>query len=247
MADWQESRVLGKTEWNDKLFSLTFDADLLPFKAGQFIKVGLEVDGERIERPYSLVNAPDEKPGEIYFNLVDEGPLTNVLANIQPGDPIWVTRDAHGFLVLDEVPEAKHLWMMATGTGLGPFISMLRSGEANARFEKIVLVHGVRYAADLSYQERIAEISDGIDGKLTYIPVISREKSENALHGRITHLIENGDLEERAGLQLNAEESHLMLCGNIAMIRDVIKLLEPRGMKKHRRYEPGHIMMEKYH
>ena len=100
MADWQESRVLGKTEWNDKLFSLTFDADLLPFKAGQFIKVGLEVDGERIERPYSLVNAPDEKPGEIYFNLVDEGPLTNVLANIQPGDPIWVTRDAHGFLVL---------------------------------------------------------------------------------------------------------------------------------------------------
>ena len=142
MADWQESRVIDKKVWNDELFSLTFDTELLPFKAGQFIKVGLDVDGERIERPYSLVNAPDETPGEIYFNLVDEGPLTRELANIEPGDSIWVTRDAHGFLVLEEVPQSQHLWMMATGTGLGPFLSMLKSGEAIERFEKIVLVHG---------------------------------------------------------------------------------------------------------
>jgi ferredoxin--NADP+ reductase len=247
MADWQESRVIDKTRWNDSLFSLTFDTELLPFKAGQFIKVGLEVDGERVERPYSLVNAPQESPGEIYFNLVEEGPLTNELAAIKPGDPIWVTRDAHGFLILDEVPEAKHLWLMATGTGLGPFLSMLTSGEPAERFEKIVLVHGVRYEADLSYQDRIASIADEIDGKLTYIPVVSREKQGNALNGRITHLIESGDLEQSAGLQLNPDESHVMLCGNIAMIRDVIALLEPRGMKKHKRFDPGHIMMEKYH
>ena len=247
MAEWQESRVIDKKVWNDGLFSLTFDTELLPFMAGQFIKVGLDVNGERIERPYSLVNAPDETPGEIYFNLVDEGPLTRELANIKPGDTIWVTRDAHGFLVLEEVPQSKHLWMMATGTGLGPFLSMLKSGEAIERFEKIVLVHGVRYAEDLSYQERIAGISEEINGKLTYIPIISREKSQNSLNGRITHLIENGELESRAGLQINAEESHVMLCGNINMIRDVIALLEPRGMKKHKRFDPGHIMMEKYH
>ena len=247
MADWQESRVLGKKAWNDQLFSLTFDTDLLPFKAGQFVKVGLEVDGERVERPYSLVNSPDEKPGEIYFNLVNEGPLTPVLADINPGDPIWVTRDANGFLILDEVPEAKHLWMMATGTGLGPFLSMINSGEAAERFEKLVLVHGVRYAEDLSYQDRIAEISSEMNGKFHYQPVISREKSGNALHGRITHHIESGDLENAADLEIGPEESHVMLCGNINMIRDVIALLEQRGMKKHKRFDPGHIMMEKYH
>ena len=136
---------------------------------------------------------------------------------------------------------------MATGTGLGPFLSMLKSGEAIERFEKIVLVHGVRYAGDLSYQEQIADISGKINGKLTYLPIISREKSQNASHGRITHLIESGELESKAGLQINADESHVMLCGNINMIRDVIALLEPRGMKKHKRYDPGHIMMEKYH
>lgn len=247
MADWQESRVIDKTEWNDSLFSLTFDTELLPFKAGQFVKVGLDVDGERIERPYSLVNAPDQKHGEIYFNLVDEGPLTNELAAIQPGDSIWVTRDAHGFLILDEVPDTRHLWMMATGTGLGPFLSMLASGEPARRFEKIVLVHGVRYEADLSYQERIAAISGDLDNKLTYIPVVSREKPEKALHGRITHAIESGELEGNADLIMRAEDSSVMLCGNIAMIRDVISLLEPRGMKKHKRFDPGHIMMEKYH
>ena len=247
MADWQESRVIDKKVWNDELFSLTFDTELLPFKAGQFIKVGLEVDGERVERPYSLVNAPDEKPGEIYFNLVDEGPLTSELANIKPGDRIWVTRDAHGFLVLEEVPETRHLWMMATGTGLGPFLSMLASGEATARFDKLVLVHGVRYERDLSYRDRIEEISAEMGHKFNYLPIISRENAQNALTGRITHLIESGELESKAGVQISAEESHVMLCGNINMIRDVIALLEPRSMKKHKRFDPGHIMMEKYH
>ena len=247
MADWQQSKVIDKKVWNDELFSVTFDTDLLPFRAGQFIKVGLEVGGERIERPYSLVNAPGENPGEIYFNLVDEGPLTRELASIKPGDSLWVTRDAHGFLVLDDIPETRHLWMMATGTGLGPFLSMLKSGEPAERFEQIVLVHGVRYERDLSYQERIAAISSENEGKLTYIPVISREKSSNAMHGRITDLIQNGGLESRTGLGLNADDSHVMLCGNINMIRDVTALLVERGMKKHKRFDPGQIMMEKYH
>jgi ferredoxin--NADP+ reductase len=137
--------------------------------------------------------------------------------------------------------------MMATGTGLGPFLSMLASGEPAARFDKLMLVHGVRYERDLSYREKIQEISAELGDKFRYLPIISRENSQNALSGRITHLIENCELEQQAGSQISAEESHVMLCGNINMIRDVIALLEPRGMKKHKRFDPGHIMMEKYH
>jgi ferredoxin--NADP+ reductase len=246
MSNWQTATILDRKVWDEGLISLTFDLKLEPFKAGQFIKVGLQVGDERIERPYSLVNSEEEHSNaEILFNEVEDGPLTSRLAQLNKGDQLLATTDAHGFLVLDEVPEVPHLWMIATGTGIGPFISMLNSGQSQ-RFERIVIIHGTMHEKSLAYRNQLEGLQH-IDQRITYLPVISREKTDGLMEGRITDNLSSGEVEKRANLELNAEQSHVLLCGNIDMIRDVQALLAERDMKKHRRFEPGHISMEKYH
>ena len=124
---WLDGVVVENRQWNERLFSLRIKAPLESFKSGQFVRVGLEVDGEVLARPYSLVNTPDEEYLEIYLNIVPEGPLSSLLVNLKAGDAIKVAGKAAGFLVVDEVPEVKNLWMMATGTAIGPFLSILKT------------------------------------------------------------------------------------------------------------------------
>lgn len=155
MADWLTGRIIEKVRWNERLFSLRIDAAFKDFEAGQFVRVALDIDGERIARPYSLVNKPGDDYLEIYFNIVPEGPLSSRLAGLEVDDEIFITDRANGFLIIDELPECKHLWLMATGTGLGPFLSILKTEKAWQRFEKIVLAYSVRDASELSYQQQI--------------------------------------------------------------------------------------------
>ena len=247
MADWLTGKVIQKRQWTERLFSLRFTAPINSFKAGQFVRVALEIDGEMVARPYSLVNSPADAEYEIFFNIVPEGPLTPKLAELGPGDEISVGGKPSGMLTVDQVPIARHLWMLATGTGVGPFISILKSDDVWEKFEKIVLVYSVRQSSELAYQDDIADINRLYRQQFSFIPLITREQQQGAINKRVTDAIVSGDLEQQAGIRISAVDSHVMMCGNSAMIADVMALLEGRSMQKHLRREPGHITIEKYH
>jgi ferredoxin--NADP+ reductase len=246
MSAWNIGKVVEHKQWSKTLYSLYFESDIEPFEAGQFVKIALEINGELVGRPYSLVNPPDSRPLEIYYINVPDGLLTSHLANLKPGDIIQVAQRAHGFMILDEVPVAKHLWLMATGTGVGPFLSILMTEKPWLRYERVVLVYAVRTLSELSYQERIMQILAKHSEQFSYIPFISRETSDFALTGRIPQAIIDGRLEAQAGIKINVEDSQIMLCGNPQMVKDSSDTLIERGLKKHRRFVPGQITMENY-
>jgi ferredoxin--NADP+ reductase len=239
--------VVEKRHWSDKLYSLRLKAPVDGFTAGQFMRLALEIDGERVARPYSFVNPPGDELLEIHFNEVENGPLSPRLAALEPGDRVWVSARANGFFTLEQLPQSENLWMLATGTALGVYLSILRSEHAWQRFQQIVLVHNVRYQNQLSYGEEIASLKQDYGERFRYVPITSRESMEGALHGRILAALEDGRLERHAGIELTPLKSHMMLCGNMGMIREVSAALEARGMRKHRKQEPGHFTTEKYH
>jgi len=247
MASWTKSKVIDNYRWTDELTSLVIDTSLEGFESGQFIRVGLHVDDTVLARPYSLVNTPQDKHLEVYFNIVEEGPLSPLLFALKTGDEILVADKPSGFLTISEVPESKHLWLMATGTGIGPFLSILKSEAVWQKFEQVILVYSVRTQAEMAYREMIEEIDIKHPDQFCFIPTITRENHQYSLRNRIPESIKNGDLETRAGVELSGENSHVMLCGSSDMIADVRKELENRGMRKHLRRVPGHFTTEKYH
>lgn len=246
MASWNQGQVVAHKHWNGRLHSLYVAADIEPYQAGQFAKIGLELDGEIVGRPYSLVNAPETSPLEFYYIEVADGPLTSALVKLNPGDTILVAPRANGFMILDEVPQSRHLWLIATGTGVGPFLAMLATEKPWQRFEQVVLVYAVRTLSELNYQERIAQVQAAHPEQFVFIPFVSREVTDFALPGRIPQSMLDGRLEARAGIRISAEDSQVMLCGNPQMVEDVSKVLIERGLKKHRRKDPGQITVENY-
>ena len=152
-----------------------------------------------------------------------------------------------GFLTVNEVPDVANLWMMATGTAIGPYLSILKGDEVWQRFERVILTYSARTTAELAYAKEIAELVESHSKQLCFIPIITREDIADTLRVRIPEAITNGELESRAGVSISADNSHVMMCGNSDMIRDVSAVLEGRNMRKHRRREPGHFTSEKYH
>jgi len=247
MSKFVEGTVVGKRRWAERLYSLQVDtAEILPFQAGQFTKLALDIDGEMVGRAYSLINAPDETPLEFYFIEVPGGLLTQRLAALEVGDAVWVAPQAAGFLTLAEVPDAKHLWLLSTGTGIGPFLSILKTEEPWQRFERVVLVHAVRHADELAYGETIRDLAQQHGEQFRFVPFVSREVADFALRARIPAAIADGRLEARAGIALAPESSQVMLCGNPDMLRDTSEALLTRGLKKNRRNDPGQITLESY-
>jgi ferredoxin--NADP+ reductase len=165
---------------------------------------------------------------------------------LQPGDTVFIAPRPAGFFVLDEVPQAENLWMLSTGTAIGPFLSILTTAGAWTRYKNIVLVHAVRTVAELSFSDEINSLLEKHPGQLQFIPFVSREETDFAMPGRVPDAIENGTLEARTGLQIGAADSQVMICGNPAMVSDTQAVLEARGLKKNRRREPGHITTEQY-
>ena len=174
MADWVSGKVKKIEFWTDTLFSLYVHAPVHPFTAGQFTKLGLEIDGERVQRAYSYVNAPGNPDLEFYLVTVPDGKLSPRLAALKPGDDVQLVSEAAGFFVLEEVPDCETLWMLATGTALGPYLSILQEGKDLERFKNLVLVHAVRYEADLSYLPLMRELEQRYGGKLRIQTVVSR-------------------------------------------------------------------------
>ena len=243
---WCEGRVQALQKWTDTLFSIRVEAEVQPFAAGQFTKLGMMVGGEFVERPYSYVNAPHERPLEFYFVTVPDGPLTSRMVDLQPGDPIWVMRRPAGFLTLDEVPPSKHLWMLSTGTAIGPFLSILKTEQPWKSFEQIILVHAVRLAAELSFSDTIESLKQRYPQKLQFVPFVSREDTDFAIRARIPAALSDGRLEARVGLQINPDISQVMICGNPDMVKSTQSVLIERGLERNRRRMPGHISIENY-
>ena len=246
MSKWVEGKVVRLRQWTDELYSIQVAADIAPFTAGQFNRLALEIDGEMIARPYSFVNGPDNPVHEFYFITVKDGPLTAELIKLKSGDRLYLAPKAAGFFILSEVPDAETLWMLSTGTAIGPFLSILTTADVWQRFPKIVLVHAVRTVQELVYQDAINMLLEQHPDQLQYVPFVSREDTDFALRGRVPAAIEDGQLEQRAGVAITAETSQVMICGNPAMVRDTRQLLEVRGLKKNRRREPGQITTEQY-
>ena len=246
MAAWTTGKVVEHHHWSESLHTLYVDASIEPFEAGQFVKIGLTINEEVIGHPYSLVNPPNETPLAFYYIKVPNGKLTPHLADLKPGDSILVAPKAHGFLILDEIPIAKELWLMATGTGIGPFLSILATTKPWQRYEKVILVWAVRTLSELTYQDLILRLIAEHPNQLLYVPFVSREVTDTALSGRIPKAITDGSLEKRAGVSINADDSQIMLCGNPQMLKDTTNTLMERGLKKHRRFSPGHISSESY-
>lgn len=215
------------------------------FKPGQFMNLGLQLPSGFVSRSYSVASSPGQ-PLEVLLARVGEGALTPALFDLKEGDSLTLDPKPQGFFTFDYVPPHRELWLLATGTGLGPFLSMLRSGAAFERAERVVLVHGTRGAAELAHRAELEALEKARGGSLHYVPVLSREAEPGLLEGRLTAALTSGELERRAQTPLSPESAHVMLCGNPAMIDEVIGLLGARGMKRHRQRAPGHITTEKY-
>jgi len=246
MSKWVAGKVVRLRQWTKDLYSVQVEADIAPFTAGQFNRVALEIDGEMVARPYSFVNGPDNPVHEFCFTVVKDGPLTHELIKLKRGDLLYLAPRGAGFFILSEVPDADTLWMLSTGTAIGPFLSILTTAEVWQRFRNIVLVHAVRIAQELAYQDEIQAFLAQHSEQFRFIPFVSREDTDFAIKGRVPAAIEDGQLEQRAGLEIWSENSQVMICGNPTMVHDTQSVLEARGLKKNRRREPGHITTEQY-
>ncbi|MBM3112425.1 ferredoxin--NADP reductase [Pseudomonas sp. P66] len=235
------------------LFSLRASRDPgFRFRSGQFARLGVtKADGSVVWRAYSMVSAPHDEHLDFFSIVVPGGEFTSELSRLKEGDSLLIDRQAFGFLTLDRFVDGRDLWLLATGTGIAPFVSILQDFEAWERFDSIKLVYSVREARELAYQDLIAGLEQRdylaeYAGKLQFIPVVTREPHPGALNDRITTLIENGELERAAGLALTPEHSRVMLCGNPQMIDDTRQALKQRGLQLSLSRRPGQVAVENY-
>jgi ferredoxin--NADP+ reductase len=247
---WTLAKITHRIDWTDGLFTIRYDCALEPFEPGQFVALGMDgvENGKhgRIERLFSIASAADEPP-EFFVIRVDDGCLSPLLDKLRPGDLGWIHRKPQGVFTLKRVPNAEVAWFLATGTGLAPFIAMLRTPSTWDRFGRIVLVHGVRMRSDLAYREEIARHQERHPGKLVYVPAVTREQTpDGGLSGRIPQSMDDGSLERAGGAEIRPETSQVLLCGNPDMIKDIIERLGRRGMQRTTGKTPGHITTEKY-
>ncbi len=246
MAEWIPGRVIGRRDWSDKLFSLRVQADLPPYQAGQFTRLALDLAGERLARAYSFVNPPSSDHHEFLLVRVQGGRLSPALGQLTAGDPLWLAPQAGGFLTEPEIPEGSRLWLLSTGTGIGPFLSLLSDGAVARRFERLVLVHGVREGAELVYPELITHYSHQWGERFVYQPLVTRQAWPGALPLRIPAALLQGVLAQRLGLSLDPAQDRVLLCGNPDMVADSLAALEAQGFSRHRRRAPGQVLLENY-
>ncbi|URJ25066.1 FAD-binding oxidoreductase [Candidatus Blochmannia ocreatus (nom. nud.)] len=250
MSEWVTGQVVNITYWTDQLFSLIVKAPVNKFIAGQFTRIGIKINNRIIQRAYSYINAPNDTYLEFYIATISSGKFTPMLHNLRPHDFIMLTKESYGHFILDEIPNCTNLWMLASGTGIGPYLSILTDNCRNNkldRFSNIILIHAVRFARNLNYLTRMHKLQCFYRGKLHVYTIISREDSVHSLFGRIPFLIKNDILEAKVGFKLDNRSSHVMLCGNPYMIRDTKKILQIKyKMQDHYKNKPGHITQERY-
>ena len=243
---WVQGEVVDVKHWTESLYSVKVSAPNVEFIAGQYTKVSLSINDQEVARPYSFVNSPNEDILEFYSVSVPNGPLSTAMQKLKEGDNINIGPKGNGFLILNEIPMTENIWMLATGTAIGPYLSILKTKDSWTKFKKVVLVHAVRYEKELTYQDTIRDIKNQYGDRFIYISYVSREETNTSLRGRIPKDIGNGVLEKEANIPMNPNNTHVMICGNPAMLKDTTVELKKIGLKKHRRSSPGHITTENY-
>lgn len=246
MPNWCPGTIVAKQVWSDGLFTLRVRCPaVLPFEPGQFLQLAVEHDGHLINRPYSVAS-PHAEEIEFFIVRVDGGHLTPLLWELQVGDAVQVSERAAGSFTLSKSPERPCLWLIGTGTGLAPYIAMLRDEVVWRRFQKVVVVHGVRYLNELGYRDWLTDLATEKPGKFIYLPLVTRDSTTPYIHARITTAFADGRLEAAVGCQISAENSTVMLCGNPDMLNELEAQLVERGLTKHRHKVPGNIVVERY-
>ena len=252
MSNLIEETVTEVHHWTDTLFSFKTTRDSgFRFRSGQFTMIGLPVDGKPLLRAYSVASAHYEENLEFLSIKVQDGPLTSRLQHVKPGDPILISRKATGTLVLDDLLPAKNLWLLSTGTGLAPFMSIIKDPEAYDRFERIFLVHGCRWIDELAYRDFITEelpknelFGEMVSKQLVYYPTITRE--EFPTMGRITDLLRSGKIyEDLNTTPICPENDRVMLCGSPAMLAETVGIIEELGLVEGCHGTAGHYVIEK--
>lgn len=236
MSNISTATVTSVHHWNDTLFSFKCTRDMSTrFINGQFVMIGIEVEGRPLMRAYSIVSANYEEELEFYSIKVQDGPLTSRLQHLKVGDEVLISKKATGTLVQDNLVAGKHLYLFATGTGLAPFMSIIKDHEVYGRYEKVILIHGVREVSELGYRDYIENelpnneyFGDDVRAKLIYYPTVTREAFKN--QGRLTDLIKSGKLAADIGLpQLNPKDDRVLICGSPAMLEESSQMLNDMG------------------
>jgi len=252
MSAFNEERVLSVHHWTDRLFTFTTTRDpSLRFSNGHFTMIGLRVNDKPLLRAYSIVSPNYEEHLEFLSIKVPDGPLTSRLQHIQVGDTIIVGKKPTGTLLCDYLLPGKRLYLLSTGTGLAPFMSIIRDPETYERFEQVILVHGVRQVDELAYHDLVVDhlpkhefLGEFIKDKLLYYPTVTRESYRNM--GRVTTLLDNGKIAADLGLPLlNREEDRVMICGSPEMLSDLKHMLEARGFAEGNTTRPGDFVIER--
>ena len=252
MAAFDDEKVLTVHHWTDRLFSFTTTrSQSLRFSNGHFTMIGLKVDGKPLLRAYSIVSPNYQETLEFLSIKVADGPLTSRLQHIQPGDSIIVGHKPTGTLLIDYLLPGKRLYLFGTGTGLAPFMSIIRDPDTYERFETVVLVHGCRLVSELAYRDFITQdlprdevLGEMVSAQLRYYPTVTREPF--ATQGRIPDLIESGRMARDLGLpELNPKEDRVMLCGSPQMLKSIKEVLEKRGFNEGSTTTPGDYVVER--
>lgn len=252
VSAFNEERVLSVHHWTDRLFTFTTTRDQsLRFRNGHFTMIGLRVDGKPLLRAYSIVSANYEDHLEFLSIKVPDGAFTSRLQHIQVGDTIIVGRKPTGTLVIDYLLPGKRLYLLSTGTGLAPFMSIIRDPETYEKFEQVILVHGVRQVDELAYHDVLLEhlpkhefLGELVTSKLRYYPTVTRQAYRNM--GRVTELIETGKLFEDLGLPpFDPANDRVMICGSPGMLRDLKEMLEKHGFQEGNTSTPGDFVIER--
>jgi ferredoxin/flavodoxin---NADP+ reductase len=250
---WREQRVVHYWHWTPNIvsFRITRSEDF-HFVPGRYARLGLaDAAGEIVWRPFSMVSATGDEFLEFLVILMEGGEFSRRLAALKIGGTVLMEKPSFGFLTLDQLAPGETLWMFASGTGLGPFMSVLRDQAPWRTYKHLVLVHSVRHTEELAYRRDIEAIREahaaiGIGADLRYFPVVTRELEPRTLSARIPQMIVDGRLESAAGIPLESGNSRAMICGNPEMATDMRGLLKARGFATSRRGAPGQMAFEKY-
>jgi ferredoxin--NADP+ reductase len=251
-SNLHQETVLEVRHWNDTLFSFkTTRNGGLRFKNGHFLMLGLEVEGKPLLRAYSVASPNYEEFLEFYSIKVPDGPLTSRLQHLKPGDQVLVGKKPVGTLVTNTLLPGKRLYLLSTGTGLAPFLSVIRDPETYEQFEHVILAHGVRVKSELGYSDYIKNdlpkdefLGEMVTNQLRYYPTVTREAFEN--QGRLTDLLESGKLSADVGMPpLDPEHDRVMICGNQGMLDELVAILKARGFQEGNTHEPGQYTIER--
>jgi ferredoxin--NADP+ reductase len=252
MSTILKEQVTDIKHWNDTLFSFKTTRQAgFRFKNGHFIMIGLETEGRPLMRAYSIASANYEDELEFFSIKVPDGPLTSKLQQIKKGDEILLSSKPTGTLILDNLLPGRNLYLISTGTGLAPFMSIIKDPETYEQFDKVILTHGCRYESELAYRDEINNqlpqnefFGEQIQQQLIYYPTLTREPFKNT--GRITELLDSGKLSADIGLPpINLEDDRFMICGGPGMLKDSCEILDKRGFVEARRGNAGHYVIER--